>query len=225
MIAIGDFNGDGKPDLAVTNFGDPTVGDDGNVSILLNAGDGTFRAAQGYPAGTNPWSIVAADFNHDGKLDLAVLDGGEGSVSILIGNGDGSFQQRVKYSVGSGAAYPNAIAQADLNGDGSPDLVVANGTLWVLLNTGDGSFRAAVSYSLVDSPVAVTIADFNGDKKLDIGVIGERMPVRRYKTGRFRSCSEMVMAASSLQLQATSVGGLTGLRRETTTTMGSWTSS
>src|SRR5439155_18991020 len=71
-VAVGDFNGDGVPDLAVANFGSGTDSDPGSISVLLGAGDGTFQAAQPFAAGGTPVSVAVADFDGDGKPDLAV---------------------------------------------------------------------------------------------------------------------------------------------------------
>jgi hypothetical protein len=161
-LAVGDFNGDGKLDL-VTSTG----------KILLGNGDGTFQAphligATGAPA--------VGDFDHDGKLDIAVAPFTlNGQVSVLLGNGDGTFQAPRNYGVGS---YPNSVAVGDLNGDGVPDLVVANGapfggspSVSVLLGNGDGTFQAARNYDAGQDPDSVALGDFNGDGKLDVVVI------------------------------------------------------
>ena len=133
-VAIGDFNGDGKEDLAVADYGDPSTNAGAGVSILLGNEDGTFQAAQKFDAGAAASSITTADFNGDGKLDLAVantftvsdIGGGAtessaGGVSILIGNGDGTFQPPITLSL---TGSPLCVLAADFNGDGRPDLAV-----------------------------------------------------------------------------------------------------
>src|SRR6266568_3265685 len=165
-IVVGDFNGDGKPDLAVANFGD------WNVYVLLGNGDGTFQVARSVyfnGGGARFWYIAEGDFNGDGKLDLAVTDYSNNNVSVLLGNGDGTFQAPRTFPVGNG---PAGVAVADLNGDGKPDLVVANfddNTLSVLLGNGDGTFRAAQTFGGVGpKPQTVAVGDFNGDGKPDL---------------------------------------------------------
>ena len=193
-VAIADVDGDGKLDLVVTNgcTSNPCSGG-GSVSVLLGNGDGTFKTPVSYSSdGNGPTSVVIADVNGDGKLDLVVANGcdsdcndsegnpdTDGNVAVLLGNGDGTFQPAVKYD--SGGAFTSSVAVADVNGDGKPDLIVANecilldcepssaGGVSVLLGNGDGTFRTAVSYSSGgQDPRSVAVADVNGDGKLDL---------------------------------------------------------
>ncbi len=178
-VAVGDFNGDGKPDLAVANAGNPQIGDDGNVSVLLGNGDGTFQAALNVAAGKNPFSIAVGDFNGDGRPDVVVANNGinpaggwlAGTVSILLGNGDGTFQDHLDYAVGIG---PESVAVGDFNGDQVLDLVVAarsENVVSVLMGNGDGTFQPHLDYA-AGSASAVAVADFNQDGKLDLAVAG-----------------------------------------------------
>ena len=168
-VAVGDFNGDGKLDVAVANNGSS------NVSILLGYGDGTFKAATNFNAGNNPSAIAVGDFNGDGKLDLAVFQPGDlqssraGSVSILLGNGDGTFQAAKTLALDSGAFV---MVVADFNLDMKSDLAVGdNGHVDIFIGNGDGTFQPAkpnpVPFDIGD---AMAVADFNGDSKPDLAV-------------------------------------------------------
>jgi hypothetical protein len=174
-IAIGDFNGDGKADLAVANSGS------NYVSVLLGNGDGTFQAAVNVAVGYGQQSIVVGDFNGDGKADLAVLaNNGTNYVSVLLGNGDGTFQAPVNSVVGPG---PMFLAIGDFNRDGQTDLVAVNygdvscpssalcifsNTLSILLRNGEGGFLPPIYYSTRGNTVAV--GDLTGDGKADLAV-------------------------------------------------------
>jgi hypothetical protein len=159
---VGDFNGDGKPDLAVANK------DSNNVSVFLGNGDGSFRNAVNYNVGAGPVSLAVADFNGDGKQDLAVADGKDNNVTLLLGNGDGTFRAGLAVPAGTN---PLSVAAADFNGDGKQDLaVVSGGKVNVLLGNGDGTFAAPVAYDANFNPTAVVVGDFNGDHKPDIAV-------------------------------------------------------
>jgi hypothetical protein len=183
-VATGDFNGDGIPDLAVTNSYDNTI------SVLLGRPNATFAPQVTYATGTLPISVVAGDFNGDGNLDLAIANGNctpsheseppqcsPSTISILLGNGDGTFQAQVPYSVGT---LPASIVAADFNGDGKLDLAVLNDeAIGILLGNGDGTFQAQVTYAVTVSesiglftlPTLVP-GDFNGDGNLDLAVAG-----------------------------------------------------
>jgi hypothetical protein len=174
-VAVGDFNGDGSPDLAVAGYGNSSD-HPGTVTILLEKGNGTFQVAQSYATGSYTFSMAVGDLNSDGKLDLAVTNdySEAGTVSVLLGQGDGSFQAPQSYAAGS---YPISLAVADVNSDGIPDLAVANvaddlGTVSVLLGQGDGTFQAPQSYGVATNPSFVVVGDFNRDGKLDLAVTG-----------------------------------------------------
>ena len=121
-MAVGDFNGDHKLDLVTPNYFGNGVSP-GDLSILLGNGDGTFQSAVFYEAGNGPNYIAVADYDHDGKLDLAVANSFASNVSLLLGNGDGSFQSHIDYRV---PEAPWHIAAADFDGDGNLDLATTN---------------------------------------------------------------------------------------------------
>jgi hypothetical protein len=166
-LVAGDFNGDGIPDLAVT---------DGNgTAVYLGNGDGTFtfKATSG-GCGVSGISnaIAVADFNQDGILDLAEANGYGNSVTILLGNGDGTFSQ-TSAPPGTGK-NPAGVAVGDFNGDGFPDLAVTNSgsnSVTILLGNGDGTFTpASVSPSTGSYPLGIVAADFNGNGTPDLAV-------------------------------------------------------
>jgi hypothetical protein len=170
-LVSADFRGDGKADLAIVNEYDGT-GDPGTVSILLGNGDGTFQTHVDYPVGNYPVGIVVADFNGDGKIDLAVVNDTDSTVSILFGNGDGTFQPQTLVSVGP---EPTSLGSGDFNGDGKVDLITSNvgaGTVTVLLNKGNGSFTRLDSSTGILPPdfSALAVGDYNRDRKLDVTV-------------------------------------------------------
>ena len=162
--AAGDFNQDGKLDLAFAG----ELGN--NVSIMLGKPDATFTARTDYPVGQCPVGIAVADFNYDGKPDLAVANSASNTVSVLLGNGDGTFQLAVDFATGED---PIGVVTADFNGDGKMDIAVANNVSFsvsVLLGNGDGTFQPATSFATKSSPVAFALGDFNGDGKPDLVV-------------------------------------------------------
>jgi hypothetical protein len=184
-VAIGDFNGDGRADLAVANAGSGVVGNLGNVSVLLNttapgAATPTFATQQAFATGTSPASVAIGDFNGDGRSDLAVANAAPGNVSVLLntttpGAATPTFATQQTYALGS---LPGAAVVGDLNGDGKPDLAVANtnsNTVSVLLNTtipggATSSFSAQQTFAAGSDPSSVEIADLNGDGKPDLAV-------------------------------------------------------
>ena len=140
-VAVGDFNADGVQDLALTNYNccNPSSyhPENNTVAVLLGNGDGTFQPARTFAVGTNPTSVVAGDFNGDGKLDLAVANAGSNTISVLLGNGDGSFQPAQTFAAG---ITPWSVRMGDFNNDGRLDLAVADSgsaTVAVLLGNGD----------------------------------------------------------------------------------------
>ena len=219
VMALGDFNGDGKLDIEVLDFGNYS-GNNGAMYILLGNGDGTFQPPVLLNAGSGPaaipFAIVAGDFNGDGKLDLAVgsSDFNSSNVSVFLSNGDGTFQPPVFYGVGW---IPTSLAAGDLKGNGRIDLAVtafvlnpglpqAASSIQVLSGNGDGTFQASqdVSLSYADGippglpgefslcsaegvnlwkgigiclPLALQVADVDGSGKASlVGIGGVQVP-------------------------------------------------
>lgn len=161
-VATGDFNNDGKQDIATANYGL------NNVSIRLGNGAGGFINMANIATGIGPQSIAIADFNGDGHQDIATANFSDNSLSVLLGNGAGGFINAGNISTGS---FPYAIASADFNNDGWPDLATVsygNNNVSIRLGNGTGNFANPYYVPVGNGPRSITVADFNNDGNADI---------------------------------------------------------
>ena len=203
-VAVGDFNGDGKRDLATANNGSA------NVSVLLGDGNGTFGAASNFPLapGSHPDALAVGDFNGDGKPDLVTANAVSNDVSVLLGDGTGGFGPAASFGVGT---MPSSVVVGDFNGDGEPDLATANvADVSILLNNGSGGFGPAHSFA-VGFPASVAVGDFNGDGRLDLATANDTASnvsvVLGDGSGGFGPAATFIVAANSGSI---AVGDLNG---------------
>lgn len=179
-VVMGDFNADSRLDVVMSS---DNHGSGWAIPVPGN-GDGTlsfpteFYEIGGAEAGSG---VVLSDFNGDGTSDIATGSGSYSGVALLLGNGDGTFQSPTEFTIGSTTMM--ALAVADFNNDGKPDLVVVNGknldgsnganTVSILLGNGDGTFQTHVDYPTGTSPTSVVVGDFNGDGIVDLAVTNQ----------------------------------------------------
>ena len=164
-VAIGDFDDDGVPDLAVVSAGG------GTVSILLGDGVGGFSLPSDVPAGDQPAGLAIGDFDGDGDVDLAVTSVTGNSVRVLLGDGKGGFAHASDFPVGKA---PGAVAVADFNADGAIDLAIADSgsdAISILVGDGLGGFSQAAAVAVGRFPSALGVGDFNRDGVPDLAVV------------------------------------------------------
>jgi hypothetical protein len=170
-VIVEDWNGDGRPDLAVSNSGSASV------SILLGTGGGRFAHAARIPMGRFPRSLTAADLDDDGKPDLAVGHASGSGTHLFRGNGKGAFEFLGEYNSGD---HPFAVAFEDLDGDAELDMVVVNesnavfntgvGTVGIHRGRGGGTFEKATILRAGQYPAGLAVADFDGRPGPDLAV-------------------------------------------------------
>ena len=192
-VVLGDFNGDGRPDLAIANAGSSSV------SVLLGDGAGGFAVPSSRALVAPAWSLAVGDFNADGRADLAAATTNSNSVSVLLGNGAGGFASVATFAVG---VFPMSVAAGDLNGDSRLDLVTVNrtsSTVSVLLGNGFGGFSSAGAFAVGTNPFSVVIGDLNGDGKPDLA------------TANFSTSTVSVLLGNGLGGFSPATGFATGL--------------
>jgi len=173
-----DLNRDGKVDIALVAQG-------GGIAVAMGKGDGTFGSFTNFPitGGSEAIQVIAADFNGDGKPDLAATNRGPApnfqgtTVSVLLGNGDGTFGPPTDFSVGT---YPMSLVATDLNNDSRLDLAVSNfqaASVSILLGNGDGTFLSSTTVPVLPFPGQIAAADFNGNGKIDLAVADGRLSI------------------------------------------------
>ena len=171
-VAVVDVDGDANADILFADSISESVG------VLLGIGDGTFQNLTTFAtgAGSKPYSLSVADVNGDGQPDILVANAGSHNVGVLLGNGDGTFQNQTTFATGAGSK-PYSLAAADVNGDGRPDLLVANAgsnNVGVLLGNGDGTFQNQTTFSALNAPTSLATADVNSDGFPDV-IIGNQL--------------------------------------------------
>jgi hypothetical protein len=169
-IAVGDFNGDGKLDLAVANDGNYNHNQfyGGGVSVLLGNGDGTFQPRVSYLSDQRATGVAVADFSGDGNADLAITLASD--IAVLLGNGDGTFRLTATLTVSTLKNGQPSVG--DFNGDGKLDIAITGaGLVSVFTGNGDGTFNGPLGFVAEWAPIWAAVGDFNGDGKADIAVV------------------------------------------------------
>jgi VCBS repeat protein len=163
-VTVGDFNADGKQDLAV---GNPVRGSIDNILVFLGSGDGNFSSAIRTSVGNDPHALAVGDFNRDGQQDLAVGNSGGGGISVLLGRGDGLFTPQASLPFDA-----RSVVVADFDADGRQDLVAAGGdTVEVFFGIGTGAFTFPLIFSGIGASASdLAVADLNDDERLDVMV-------------------------------------------------------
>ncbi|WP_210518184.1 FG-GAP-like repeat-containing protein [Hymenobacter terricola] len=164
VLAIGDVDGDGDLDFAVTSSSTSSI------SIRLNDGAGNFSGSQSVAVGTTPWSVALADLDHDGDLDLVATNYGDNTVSVRLNDGSGVFSGFQDLATGTS---PISLTLGDVDGDGDADLLVPNygsNTVDLRLNNGTGTFGSAQTVAVGSAPGDISLGDVDADGDLDFVV-------------------------------------------------------
>ncbi len=205
FVSLGDLDGDGDLDMALSN------GDSNDVSVLLNNSDGTFAPQARYAAGDTPGGVSLGDVDGDGNLDMVVANFVSDDVSVLLNNSDGTFAPQTRFASGNGSFD---VSLGDLDGDGDLDMAVAVATsddVNVLLNNGNGTFKFLASYEAGNSPRGVALGDLDGDGHLDIAVAnwfsGDTSVLLNNGNGTF---APQIRYAAGNGLESVSLGDLDG---------------
>jgi phospholipase C len=208
VLATGDFNGDGKLDMAVANASTHTI------QIMLGNGDGTFTTGASFSVGSSitsaPISMAVGDFNRDGKLDLAVGVSPDSIVDIFFGDGTGNFSLVNTIPT---VVNPVSMAVSDFNQDGLVDLIVANGqdnTVTLFLGRGNGSFwiQSTPLATALSGPAQVAVSDFNNDGYADVMIVNSKNNTITTLPGK--GTGAFGNAAAALSLSATPAGVAAG---------------
>ena len=170
-VAAADFDGDGRPDLAVANA------DASSVTVLLKVGRGEPAIINTHAVGTFPLSVVTGDFTGDGKIDIISANNSSGTISLLRNNGSGAFVPGGTFNAGVGATD---MTVGDFNNNGNLDIALAGGSVRILLDNGQGGFSAPIFVPALARKIIA--ADFNNDGKLDLATTD---------SNKLKSASEM----------------------------------
>lgn len=200
MLAVGDLNGDGVPDVATAN----ATSDD--VSVLFGREGGTLGDPTILRAGDSPRSLAIGDLNGDRELDIVAANQNSHDVSVFIGLGGGDFAIARHFAVGGFG--PRGVHLADVNSDGHPDVLTANSSSWdvsVLFGGGDGMLSAARVFESGPGPYFMAVADFDGNGSLDIAtadaLAGTMTVLLGSETGEFEALSAVAIGPESFGIR------------------------